>query len=920
MINKIYKVIAAISLIVFSFFSGFSQVEQCATMEVLQLQESQDPGLKGRMAQIEQMVQSYLASPNNRNSSQVVITIPVVVHVVHNGEPIGTGPNISDAQVLSQIEVLNEDFRRLNADTVNTPAMFDSLAADTQIEFCLATLSPNGMPTNGINRVNGGSNGWSTSAIDGNLKPQTIWNRNNYLNMWSVKFSSNGLLGYAQFPGGSASTDGVVINYRNFGRYPANPISGNYDLGRTATHEVGHWLNLRHIWGDGPCGQDDFVMDTPESDASNSGCPVTHVSCSTIDMVQNYMDYTYDDCMNIFTEGQANRMIASLNASRASLFSSPGCMVLASFSYGGQVVDSVSNTGIPYAEVLFTNGVFNLASTADTNGYFTFPSFYEGTYDVYAGSWGYMTKLRVNDTIDSTSSAATIHLSKGYYDDFLLDFAWNKGGTATTGLWTRGEPIGTTYSGATCNPGSDVAGDFGLKCYVTGNAGGSAGTDDVDNGTAILSSPLMDLTGYVDPYISYYRWFYNAGGSTPADDKLIVRFSDGVNVDTVEIVTASGPNAGQWYKNQFRVQDYFTLSNSMQIELWTADLGQGHLVEAGLDLFRVKDSLIGNVLPVASFTSGTTSICVGNTISFTETSTNGPNVLSWSFAGGTPSTSNSPNPLVSYNNPGTYSVTLIASNLGGSDTTVIQNYITVHPNPSATAGSVNISCKGANDGSAFVLASGAAAPFIFNWSNGSALDSIAGLSAGFHSVTVTDSNGCFVTASTFVSEPQDIILSLTSSPENASGSNGTATVVSTGGVPPYTFLWNDPGQQTASTATGLAGGVYQVIVTDANGCTKSGLVTVHSTVGISFNQFISNFNFFPNPTSGIVTIQLTLNSKSDILIRLTNILGELILEKKIKDHQSGNILFDLKNQTTGIYFMTIQAGSDSITRKITVIR
>lgn len=884
-------------------------------MQVLEQQKSQDQGLEHRMQQIEQMVQAYLASPQNRRSASNIITIPVVVHVVHNGEPIGTGPNISDAQVMSQIAVLNEDFRRLNADTTNTPAMFDSVAADVGIEFCLATLSPSGMPTNGINRVNGGQNGWSTNQINGTLKPQTIWNRNHYLNMWSVKFSSNSLLGYAQFPGGNAQTDGVVINYRNFGRYPANPISGNYDLGRTATHEVGHWLNLRHIWGDGPCGQDDFVQDTPESDASNSGCPTSHVSCSTIDMVQNYMDYTYDNCMNLFTEGQASRMRASITASRNTLLTSPGCMVLSSFPHGGQVVDSATNAGIPFAEVLFTNGIFELNATADSNGYFAFPAFYEGTYDVYAGAWGYMTRLFANDTIDSLSSASVLEIGKGYYDDFLMDFGWNTSGTATTGLWTRGEPIGTTYNSSACNPGNDVSGDFGLQCYVTGNGGGSAGTDDVDNGTAIISSPVMNLSGYSDPYISYFRWFYNAGGSTGPDDVLIVRFGNGSTFDTIEIVNTNGPNAGVWHKTKFRVSDHFTPDTAMVLELWTGDLGQGHLVEAALDLFMVKDSVIGTSKPVALF-SGSNAACIGSPITFLETSTNGPNTVQWFFPGGIPSSSTLPNPTVTYPNPGTYDVILIATNLGGTDTLVAQNFITVHPNPSAIAGAVNISCKGANDGIAYVAASGGSSPYFYQWSNGSTLDSLNGLSAGFHSVSVTDVNGCSVTASTYVSEPTAIILSLTSTPESGAGGNGSASVTVSGGVPPYSFLWNDPGQQTTSTASGLNAGTYQVIITDANGCSKSGLVTVSSTVGINDPGQISNFEVYPNPVNKTAFIQLEMDAISDIQLKLNNLLGENIISISQANFKAGTFEMDMENLPPGLYFISIIAGDNMLTHKL----
>ena len=254
--------------------------------------------------------------------------IPVVVHVVHNGEAVGTGPNISEAQVISQIEVLNEDFRR-KAGTNG----FNTDGVDTEIEFYLATSDPEGneLDEPGIDRVDGGLPIWPTglaSIIDTRLKPETIWDPNQYFNIWTVNFGGfvgRNLLGYAQFPSSSgllgleedeglAETDGVVIGYKYFGsseKGDFSDLSDTYNLGRTCTHEVGHWLGLRHIWGDGDCAVDDFCDDTPRAEAPNYSCSA-NVSCGSPDMIENYMDYTEDACVNTFTADQKDRMLQVL--------------------------------------------------------------------------------------------------------------------------------------------------------------------------------------------------------------------------------------------------------------------------------------------------------------------------------------------------------------------------------------------------------------------------------------------------------------------------------------------------------------------------------------------------------------------------------------------------------------------------------
>ena len=298
--------------------SLFAQQRNCGSMDYLQSQIEANPERAYNLQQIEKQTARWIAKNQGEFKDGELLTIPVVVHVIYNN----SNENISDAQVLSQITVLNDDFRRLNSDQDNEWGQ----AADTEIEFCMATIDPDGNPTDGITRTstNQSSFGTNDQMKFNSSGGKDAWPAGDYLNIWVCDISG-GILGYAQFPGGPASTDGVVIDYQYYGTI--GTATSPFDLGRTGTHEVGHWLNLRHIWGDGGCSVDDFVGDTPTSDAPNYGCALGHTSCGSTDMVQNYMDYSDDACMNLFTAGQRDRMQALFGSggSRESLMTSEGC-------------------------------------------------------------------------------------------------------------------------------------------------------------------------------------------------------------------------------------------------------------------------------------------------------------------------------------------------------------------------------------------------------------------------------------------------------------------------------------------------------------------------------------------------------------------------------------------------------------------
>jgi len=290
--------------------SADAKNDKCASMKVLNQQLRDNPGLENSMFAIEKHTREYIAAKGNSsgkgkpgggggvtdpgtdpvNDGLGVINIPVYFHVVYSDAT----ENVSDAQITAQMKVLNDDFRKANNDINQVPSEFSGVAADSEITFTYA----------GTFRHQNSKTSWGTNnTVKTTYPPITP---ETHLNIWVCDIGG-GILGYAQFPGGSSSTDGVVLLYSSLPGGSAAP----YNEGRTATHEVGHYLNLRHIWGDGRCRQDDFVADTPSSDGPNYGCPsYPTVNCQSADMTMNYMDYTDDACMYMFSEGQKSRMRA----------------------------------------------------------------------------------------------------------------------------------------------------------------------------------------------------------------------------------------------------------------------------------------------------------------------------------------------------------------------------------------------------------------------------------------------------------------------------------------------------------------------------------------------------------------------------------------------------------------------------------
>ncbi len=278
---------------------------KCAAYDVLEEQLKADPTLKKRMDDIEDFTNRFSKSPYLQRLSGDSIIIPVVVNVLYRT----TAENISLAQIQSQIDVLNEDYKSTNIDISMVPSLFSGVkSGDTKIRFVLDAVV-----RKSTTKKSWGTNDAMKKSNTGGISPSSPATK---LNLWACTLGG-GILGYAQFPGGNSATDGVVILNSAFGsraKYPGGYYISTYDLGRTATHEVGHWFNLRHIWGDSNCG-DDLVDDTPLHTGANYGCPAAGIksTCSgtPVMMTMNYMDYTDDACMYMFSAKQKTRMQAT---------------------------------------------------------------------------------------------------------------------------------------------------------------------------------------------------------------------------------------------------------------------------------------------------------------------------------------------------------------------------------------------------------------------------------------------------------------------------------------------------------------------------------------------------------------------------------------------------------------------------------
>ena len=325
--NRGHSPFSYLTVFLLLFIPGIAVAQKpanwCGTMEVLERLQREDPSLSSRMVEIENAIQAEITRERHRAPPiGPILVIPVVVHVVYSQQ----SQNIPESQILSQINVLNEDYRRF----IGTPGHnTNPVGDDTRLEFRLAQRNPQGRVTGGIIRK---STNVREFTDDDKVKfaskgGSNAWDSTKYLNIWVCNLG-NKLLGYATFPGAKPDVDGVVVTYTAFGD-KVGSVKYPFDQGRTTTHEVGHWLNLWHTFQGGckndNCTKDgDRCCDTPPVAVATSGCPPSRDSCSVRTQTENYMDYTDDRCMNLMTMDQTGRVHATIKTVRKGLSSSPG--------------------------------------------------------------------------------------------------------------------------------------------------------------------------------------------------------------------------------------------------------------------------------------------------------------------------------------------------------------------------------------------------------------------------------------------------------------------------------------------------------------------------------------------------------------------------------------------------------------------
>ncbi|MFM7235117.1 MAG: M43 family zinc metalloprotease [Flavobacteriales bacterium] len=722
-----------------------------------------------------------------------IYTIPVVVHVIHTGEAYGTGTNITDEQIFSAIEALNEDFRRVPG----TNGYGNGV--DVRIEFCLAARSPSNQATTGIVRVNGSSvanyatmgiestsgNGASETAV----KALSTWPRASYMNIWVVNEIGNndggaGTQGYAYFPTNSP-VDGIVILFNAFGT--VGNLKSYTNMNRTITHEVGHYLGLYHTFhtttsctGETSCTtQGDRVCDTP---ATTQGVSCSSPVCPS-SQVENYMDYTSQTCQDMFTDGQKLRMRTTLETQRTSIISSLGCMPVFQYDIGITAIIKPIGTNCPGA-------------------------------------------LSPQVTLANFGGVSLTNATIQYNVDGVGISTYN---------WTGSLAVGasTTVTLPSINPAAGSHIFYAWTNTPNGNTDENSSNDQSTGAFSIANGSPAQLVVVLDFYGAETTW-----NITDASSNVLINGGPYVNNQQgLQITTPVCLSPGCY---TLTMNDSFGDGQSFTSGSFTLTSGSGAVLASGsgnwgsvsTNNFCVSDSNPQGQAPTASFTIQDNTICRNVQNDYTSTSTGSPTSYSWVFEGGTPATSTQQNPQnVTYANAGTYDVTLTVSNANGSNTYVCANCVTIFANPTVTLATTNPGCGTTPNGSITSTVSGTG-PFTYSWNTGSTAANLTNVGAGTYTVTVTSSQGCTAQSSATLNTPSGMTISGTAQNITCAGlSNGSINITVSGGTGNKTYSWSN-GATTANISN-LSSGSYTVTVTDGANCTATATYTILAPSALS---------------------------------------------------------------------------------------
>ena len=783
--------------IIFSFFflTGFSvnaqHTKTCDADHMTDLIKEKFPEHADAWEDFHQRVIPELVKnqPPAQLTAGEILRIPVVIHVIHTGEAVGTGANLSVAQIQAQLDILNEDFAAQNDNFNQTPAQWTSVIGNPNIQFCLANVDPAGNPSNGITRHNLTVTGTNTSDsnIEDEIKPPTTWNSNIYYNIWTLPIpgtsANGGTVGYAYLPNNftiGSDFDGTVVDWRWFGG-PGFNQSGY----KTLTHETGHYLGLPHTFNDTDCSGDDNIEDTPNISAataslipglscSNDNFPTGPSSCGNEHMYVNYMDYVNSDyCYTSFTAGQIAVMRGVLEGDRP-------------FNYGSRLA-LINNSNTACASAANNIGITSVAQpTAGTN---CTPG--PVTPQVTVGNFG-------TETVTTFSVSYQIDNGTLVSENFVDNIA--SGGTVTVSL-----PIFTPPANA-----------YDFTVY-TQNPNGVTDTQ-TDNDTTVVSSVLVTPQGLplLEDFTAIQINPTAAGSYTFNPDADVFAWQ---RVPTSANGSAGGSILFDNYQgdsgnNPFGTIDAFIspvldLSNSNSTTL-TFDVAYARYENNGEffnDSMRILISTdCGSNYNELVFNEGGATLETGTA----------------TVSAFTPSNNEWENRTIDLTNyDGQSSVSIAFVNVSGWGNRLFLDNINIleaENNCGLTANVVNldVSCFGETDGIVQANPQGGTAPYTYLWSN-QITDRTFSTGSGIYSVTITDATGCTATNAVEVFEPAPLSFGVNKTDETSAGANdGTADAVVSGGTLSYSFLWST--NETTPTITNLAPGNYDVTVTDANGC------------------------------------------------------------------------------------------------------